>query len=87
LLFVSHPGDICPSGFLPLAAGNVRRDSLVEVYRESYRFRTLRDEDPLEASVGSVNTGESAGARVPELLRLPETTGRRTLAACISPRC
>ena len=29
-VFVSHTGDICPSGFLSLAAGNVRRDPLVE---------------------------------------------------------
>jgi radical SAM protein with 4Fe4S-binding SPASM domain len=83
LLFVSHTGDICPSGFLPLAAGNVRRDSLVEIYRESYLFRTLRDEDRLEGKCGQC---EYRRICVPELLRLPETTWRRTLAACISPR-
>jgi hypothetical protein len=32
-MFVSHMGDLYPSGFLPLKAGNVRRDDLVEVYR------------------------------------------------------
>lgn len=30
-LFVSHLGDICPSGFLPLRAGNVRTDDLATV--------------------------------------------------------
>ncbi len=42
-VFVSHTGDVFPSGFLPLCAGNVRRDSLVDVYRNSGLFRSLRD--------------------------------------------
>lgn len=46
-VFVSHLGEIYPSGFLPLAAGNVRRDSLTAVNRESPLFRTLRDADRL----------------------------------------
>lgn len=41
-LFVDHLGAICPSGFLPLTAGNVRSDDLVEVYREHPLFRALR---------------------------------------------
>jgi AdoMet-dependent heme synthase len=42
-LFVSHTGEIFPSGFLPVSAGNVRRDDLVEVYRGSPLFQSLRD--------------------------------------------
>jgi AdoMet-dependent heme synthase len=42
-LFVSHTGEIFPSGFLPLSAGNVRTHDLVEVYRDSALFRRLRD--------------------------------------------
>jgi radical SAM protein len=41
-VFVDHRGDICPSGFLPVRAGNVRRDDLVAVYREDAMFRALR---------------------------------------------
>ena len=52
LVFVSHTGDICPSGFLPLVAGNVRRDSLVDVYRNAPLFHTLRDENQLEGKCG-----------------------------------
>jgi len=52
LVFVSHTGDVCPSGFLPLAAGNVRRDSLVEVYRRSPLFASLRDEQRLGGKCG-----------------------------------
>jgi radical SAM protein len=51
-VFVSHIGDIYPSGFLPIAAGNVRRDSLKTVYRESPLFRTLRDADNLGGKCG-----------------------------------
>jgi radical SAM protein len=51
-VFVSHHGDICPSGFLALPAGNVRRDDLGQVYRESPLFRSLRDEDALGGKCG-----------------------------------
>jgi radical SAM protein len=44
-VFVSHTGEIFPSGFLPVTAGNVRRDSLVDVYRDSSLFRVLRDSE------------------------------------------
>jgi radical SAM protein with 4Fe4S-binding SPASM domain len=42
-LFISHVGDIQPSGFLPVSAGNVRKDDVVEVYRDSGLFKDLRD--------------------------------------------
>jgi len=42
-VFVSHTGEIFPSGFLPVTGGNVLHDSLVDVYRNSALFRTLRD--------------------------------------------
>lgn len=42
-LFVSHTGEICPSGYLPISAGNVRNDSIVDVYRNSSLFRLLRE--------------------------------------------
>ncbi|ELY96416.1 TIGR04053 family radical SAM/SPASM domain-containing protein [Natrialba taiwanensis] len=51
--FVSHTGDIYPSGFLPAAAGNVRNESLVEVYRRGDRFQRLRDPDALTGKCGS----------------------------------
>ena len=51
-LFVDHLGAICPSGFLPLTAGNVRTDDLVEVYREHPIFCSLRDPDLLGGRCG-----------------------------------
>jgi radical SAM protein len=52
-VFVSHTGDIFPSGFLPLSAGNVRRDSLAAIYRSSPLFRTLRDATRLGGKCGA----------------------------------
>jgi radical SAM protein with 4Fe4S-binding SPASM domain len=51
-LFVSHTGEIFPSGFLPLSAGNVRSRSLVDAYRNSRLFRTLRNSDELGGKCG-----------------------------------
>jgi radical SAM protein len=43
IMFVSNTGDIYPAGFLPLTAGNVRGDSVVETYRYSSIFRSLHE--------------------------------------------
>ncbi|HWG33908.1 MAG TPA: TIGR04053 family radical SAM/SPASM domain-containing protein [Gemmatimonadaceae bacterium] len=51
-LFISHRGDIYPSGFLPVSAGNVRTHDVVDVYRNSPLFRELRDTDRLEGKCG-----------------------------------
>jgi radical SAM protein len=51
-VFISSRGEIHPSGFLPLSAGNVRRDSLVRVYREHPLFLELRDPDRLKGRCG-----------------------------------
>ncbi|MCC6589925.1 MAG: TIGR04053 family radical SAM/SPASM domain-containing protein [Bryobacterales bacterium] len=52
LLFVSHTGEVCPSGFLPVAAGNFRFERLDQVYRNSALFKVLRDTDQLEGKCG-----------------------------------
>jgi radical SAM protein len=51
-LFVSHRGEVFPSGFLPLHAGNVRSRSLAGIYRETDLFRSLRDPDALKGRCG-----------------------------------
>lgn len=43
VVFVSHRGDVCPSGFLPLVAGNVRDRPLSEIYSASPLLQALRD--------------------------------------------
>jgi radical SAM protein len=51
-LFISHIGDIQPSGFLPISAGNVRTDDVVEVYRKSELFMNLRDGSKIKGKCG-----------------------------------
>jgi radical SAM protein len=52
ILFVSHIGDVYPSGFLPIRVGNVRRQPLGDIYREAPLLRRLRDTDRLGGKCG-----------------------------------
>ncbi|MFC7134244.1 MULTISPECIES: radical SAM protein [Salinibaculum] len=52
-LFVSHTGEVYPSGFLPRSAGSVREASVVDVYRESQLLRSLRDADGFAGRCGT----------------------------------
>lgn len=52
IVFISHTGDIYPSGFLPVKAGNILNDSLVGVYRKSPIFTNLRDVSKLNGKCG-----------------------------------
>ena len=47
-LFISHVGEIMPSGFLPISAGDVRTADVVDVYRHHPLFTALRDPDQLK---------------------------------------
>jgi radical SAM protein with 4Fe4S-binding SPASM domain len=52
IMFVSNAGDICPAGFLPLVAGNVREDRVADIYRNSPVFRALHDPAQFEGRCG-----------------------------------
>lgn len=51
-VFVSHDGEVYPSGFLPFSAGNVRDGELLDFYRDSPVFQALRDEDGFAGKCG-----------------------------------
>jgi AdoMet-dependent heme synthase len=51
-LFISHIGEIQPSGFLPVSAGDVRTDDIVDVYRHSKLFTDLRSPDKIKGRCG-----------------------------------
>ena len=51
-VFISHLGDVFPSGFLPLKAGNVKRESLGDIYRSSDLFTSLRESSNLKGKCG-----------------------------------
>jgi radical SAM protein with 4Fe4S-binding SPASM domain len=59
--FISHVGAVCPSGFLPLPAGNVRERSVVDIYRNSRLFRELRDPALLTGKCSSCRFREVCG--------------------------
>lgn len=50
--FISHLGDVCPSGFLQIPAGNVRETPIADIYRHSRLFRELRDPSLLRGRCG-----------------------------------
>ena len=95
-VFVDHVGNICPSGFLPLTAGNVRRDDLVTVYREHPMFLALRDPSRLGGRCGRCDHRERCGgsrarawaftgdylAEDPGCSYQPPSTEARQSAAC-----
>lgn len=60
-IFISHKGEVFPSGFLPLSAGSIREQELAEIYRESPLFRDLRDTSKLEGKCGSCEFKEICG--------------------------
>ncbi len=60
-LFVSYDGEIFPSGFLAVSAGNVRKDRLAEVYRESELFKKLRNPSQLRGPCGRCEYREICG--------------------------
>ncbi len=51
-VFISHLGDVFPSGFLPLKAGNVKKESLGDIYRTSELFMGLRNSSNLKGKCG-----------------------------------
>jgi radical SAM protein with 4Fe4S-binding SPASM domain len=51
-VFISHTGEVFPSGFLPISAGNIRRESIVDIYRNSPLFRECRDYTKLKGKCG-----------------------------------
>jgi radical SAM protein with 4Fe4S-binding SPASM domain len=61
LMFISHTGQVQPGGFLPVSAGNVRDDSVLEIYRNSEVLRQLRDPNNLRGKCGRCEFREICG--------------------------
>jgi radical SAM protein len=60
-VFISHLGDVFPSGFLPLKAGNVKHQSLGDIYRSSDLFTSLRESSNLKGKCGLCEFRELCG--------------------------
>ena len=52
IMFVSHRGDICPAGFLPLVCGRFPEDSVVDVYQRHPVFTALQNPDNYKGICG-----------------------------------
>ncbi|MFP4143750.1 MAG: TIGR04053 family radical SAM/SPASM domain-containing protein [Phycisphaeraceae bacterium] len=52
VMFVSHTGQVFPSGFMPLECGRFPRDSVVDAYQNSETMRQLRDPDQFHGKCG-----------------------------------
>lgn len=61
IVFVAHDGTITPGGFLPLGRGNVRKESLVDVYRNDELFRALRRPEGFRGRCGACVFREICG--------------------------
>jgi radical SAM protein len=53
IAFVSHLGEVSPSGFLPIPCGTVRDQPLSAIYRTHPLFQRLRDPDQLGGKCGA----------------------------------
>lgn len=60
-VFISHLGEVFPSGFLPVSAGNVRKQGLTDLYRHSPMFVALRDSKNLKGKCGVCEFREVCG--------------------------
>ena len=60
-VFISHIGNVYPSGFLPIHAGNVKSAPLADIYRNAPIFKALRDTTRLEGKCGACEYKEICG--------------------------
>src|SRR3954451_2252723 len=60
-MFISHVGNVYPSGFLPIHAGNIRETPLADIYRHAPIFKALRDTSRLEGKCGACEYKEICG--------------------------
>jgi radical SAM protein with 4Fe4S-binding SPASM domain len=54
-------GNVYPSGFLPIHAGNIRETPLADIYRNAPIFKALRDTSRLEGKCGACEYKEICG--------------------------
>lgn len=59
--FIDHLGNVYPSGYLPVPAGNVRHRAFSDVYRDSPLFRMLREPRHFEGACGTCDYRDACG--------------------------
>ena len=86
IMFISHRGDVMPSGFVPLSAGNVREHDPLAIYRESALFTRLRDTASFGGGAARAMSRASAEGRAVGRSRPLETRWPKIRSACTSRR-
>ncbi len=61
IIFVSHNGDVNPSGFLPLSLGNVKEKSIVDIYQNNEKLKMLRNPNNFKGRCGACEYGDICG--------------------------
>lgn len=61
IMFIAYDGSVHPSGFLPVKAGNVRTDDVVELYRSHPVFTSLRDVTTYKGRCGRCEYAQICG--------------------------
>ena len=61
IMFIAANGDVTPSGFLPLVAGNIRDLDPLTIYRDSALFRALRAPAIFGGRCGACEFAEACG--------------------------
>jgi MoaA/NifB/PqqE/SkfB family radical SAM enzyme len=61
VMFISHTGEIQPSGFLPLTGGNARTQNPLQIYRTSPLFQELRRPERFAGRCGCCEFREVCG--------------------------
>ncbi|UOY10532.1 heme b synthase [Methanonatronarchaeum sp. AMET6-2] len=59
--FISRTGNVYPCGYLPVAAGNTRKQSFKEIWSDSKLFRDLRNPELLEGKCGECEYNKLCG--------------------------
>jgi radical SAM protein with 4Fe4S-binding SPASM domain len=59
--FVSSTGKVFPCGYLPAEAGDLRKESLADIWRDSKIFHDLRDDSRLKGRCGSCSDARHCG--------------------------
>ena len=62
-LFISHLGQVMPSGFLPIDCGNVREYDVVDLYRNHPVFKDLRNYEKLKGKCGVCDYKDVCGGQ------------------------
>jgi radical SAM protein with 4Fe4S-binding SPASM domain len=50
--FISHQGEVYPCGYLPALAGDLKKQSFVDIWENSLVFHQLRDVNNLQGKCG-----------------------------------